>query len=201
MVALEEIGVQYEAIPVNFSDKSSYLSINPSGEVPALRVDDRIYTQNAAILFGLAKRYPQGKLLPVSDDVGFDAALADLIWCSSSLHIMRRQILNPLRFTSGDLEAVRSKGVESWQSALSRIADRLSRGAWWYGDEWSIVDAYVNWSYTGSAEQKIAFLGERLELNRWPVLAEHDERLRSRPSFVRAVDRERSGYENHSPDR
>lgn len=199
MVALEEIGLDYHAIPLNFSDKGAYLSINPNGEVPALRIGDRIYTQNAAILFGLAKRYPQAKLLPEADDLGFDPGLGDLIWCSSSLHIMRRQVLNPVRFTNGDLDSVRSKGAENWQSVLARIAERLSHGAWWYGDEWSIVDVYVNWAYTGATEQGTALIADWLKPDRWPALAEHDARLRSRPSFVRALERERFGYQMDGP--
>jgi glutathione S-transferase len=198
MVALEEIGLDYEAVAVDIVvDKArtmqSYLPINPGGEVPALAFRGRILTQNAAIVHYLAQEFPAARLLPDPRSVGINAALEDLVWCSCTLHILRRQVLNPPRFTVGVLEDVRTRAIENWQRQLERISARLAGGRWWYGDEWSIVDAYIDWSYTGSKELNIDWLEERLGIADRPGLAEHAARLRARPSFMRALERERTG--------
>lgn len=210
LVALEEIGLDYTAVEVGFDRdpeikvSSRYRTINSKGEVPALAYRGRILTQSAAILHFLAAQYPTARLLPDPGTIGINEALEDLVWCSSTLHILRRQVLNPPRFTKGELDGVREKGVESWQQALTTITDRLSKDEWWYGDQWSIVDVYLNWTFSGTRErnadlsgepkeQDIGVIEQKLALAERPVLLDHARRVRSRPSFCRAIEREKTG--------
>src|SRR3981189_2065777 len=75
-IALHEVGVPFEARPLSFKDGSlrapDFLALNPEGKVPVLLVDGRPLTEVAAILFYLAKRFPEAKLLP-RDDLEADA--------------------------------------------------------------------------------------------------------------------------------
>ena len=155
--------------------------------MPTLVIGDQVLTQNAAILHYLNDAFPQAGLLPACrGPVGLNAPLSDLLWCSSTLHILRRQVLNPGRFSATAVEGIRKKGLETWETVLPRIALRLDGQPWWYGDAWSIVDTYLNWSFSG-------LMSGWLDLSRWPALADHEHRVQAQASYVRALNRERDG--------
>ena len=190
MNALEEIGLEYAAKFIDLSKEeqksSAYTAINPNAEVPALIIDGRTLTQNPAILHYLHARHPAADLLPhAGSSVGINEPLENLMWCSNTLHILRRQLIAPARFTAGDLADVRTKGMEGWFKVLPSIEARLANGPWWYGDQWSIVDVYLNWAYSG-------LVAHTLDIANRPVLYEHEQRLHARPSYVRALARERA---------
>jgi len=69
---LEEIGEPYDVKLLKLGDneqnKPDYLSINPMGKVPALKVGDVVITEVAAICAYLADEFPDKKLnIPVGD--------------------------------------------------------------------------------------------------------------------------------------
>mgnify|MGYP001389590111 CR=1 FL=1 len=70
-IALHEIGCAFEAKPLSFAREdmraSEYLAINPEGKVPTLLIDGRPLTEVAAILFYLARRFPDAGLLPAGN--------------------------------------------------------------------------------------------------------------------------------------
>jgi len=63
-IALHEIGVPFEGKPMSFKGNDlrspAYLALNPEGKVPTLIIDGRPLTEVAAILYYLAKRFPDG---------------------------------------------------------------------------------------------------------------------------------------------
>jgi glutathione S-transferase len=187
--ALEEIGAPFEARAVDIfrgeQRAPAYLAVNPKGKVPALQVADQTLTENAAILYYLNSRFQQGGLLPDPAALPLNAGLEDLVWCSSVVHPLVRQIRMPIRYTLGDAEAVKSKGVEEIRPLLGNVAQRIG-GRWWYGDQWSILDVYLYWCYSTAASAG-------LELP--AALVEHGERVRARPSFQRALNREMAAVE------
>jgi glutathione S-transferase len=67
-IALHEIGVAFDGRPMSFKNNDmgspGYLALNPEGKVPSLVIDGRPLTEVAAILFYLAKRFPETELLP-----------------------------------------------------------------------------------------------------------------------------------------
>src|SRR4029453_7525945 len=67
-IALHEVGVPFEARPLSFATneqrEAPFRAINPEGKVPALLIDGRPLTEVAAILFYLARRFPEAALLP-----------------------------------------------------------------------------------------------------------------------------------------
>ena len=187
--ALEEIGLDFDdhAIDLGKLQQRSpdYLAVNPMGRVPALKVGDRLLTENAAILHYLHRSNPGARLLPDEAALPPNQGLQDLVWCASTLHPILRQVRAPQRYTAINLEAVKERGIELMTPILSVIADRLSDGRWWYGASWSILDVYLYWIYSTVA-------GAGVDLSPWPALAQHGVRVRSRSSFQRALAREQN---------
>src|SRR5882757_284765 len=82
-IALHEIGAPFEGRPISLAKReqrtSGYLALNPEGKVPTLLIDGRPLTEVAAILYFLAKSFPQAALLP-HDDVEAQAQV--ISWMS-----------------------------------------------------------------------------------------------------------------------
>jgi glutathione S-transferase len=191
--ALEEIGLAYEDRPVNIfkgeQKLPEYLAVNPKGKVPALLVDARLHTENAAIVYFLHRNHPDAGLLPpAGHGISVNEELEDLVWCSSTVHPMVRQVRMPVRFTLGDTEGVRAHGLQHLPGLLGQIAQRVADGRWWYGERWSILDVYLYWNYS-TAESG------GMDLCPWPAIADHALRVRARASFERALAREYAALE------
>jgi glutathione S-transferase len=123
-IALHEIGVPFESRPLSFARSenrtTAFLAINPEGKVPTLLVDGRPLTEVAAILFYLARRFPEAALLP--DDVGAQAqAVSWMSFLASTVHPARRQGLEHARAAFGVAE--RRLGARAWALEGYSIAD------------------------------------------------------------------------------
>ncbi|MEM7016090.1 MAG: glutathione S-transferase family protein, partial [Pseudomonadota bacterium] len=156
MNALEEAGLEYDDIVINIlkgEQKSpDYLKIHRSGKVPALVFDGKVMTENASILIFLDSLKPEAHLLPKTDDPVAKANMySDLIWCSGTIHPAVRQVRMPVRFTDGDPSGVQEKGREYVHGIIAQVNEQVADGNWWYGEQWSIVDVYLNWLFTTAA--------------------------------------------------
>ena len=173
-IALHEIGVPFECKPMSFSNNDlrspAYLALNPEGKVPTLVIDGRPLTEVAAILYYLAKRFPEAGLLP-RDDIEADAqALSWMSFAASTLHPVRRRGLE------------RAKG--DWG-----IADRrLGNG--WALSRYSIADIHLfrlYWRFANSLKPAPETL---------PHLTAHYARMMARPAVQRTIAIESAiGYE------
>src|SRR5258706_15705964 len=92
-IALHEVGAAFEARPLSFAKKDmrapAYLALNPEGKVPTLLVDGRPLTEVAGILFYLAKKFPEAKLLP-GDIEGEAQAISWMSFIAATLHPARK---------------------------------------------------------------------------------------------------------------
>lgn len=196
MNALEELGLSFNDICVNIraaaQQGAEYLAVNPKGKVPALAIDGRVLTENAAILWTLHGLHPDGGLLPSSQDpLQRHEYLSDLTWCSGTMHPIVRQVRMPKKWTTGEFEGVREDGINKLTKECKSFAERVQGGRWWYGDAWSIIDTYIYWGYSTAAKGGFP-------LETFPALLDHAERVRSRPSFQRVLDRERAALEREN---
>jgi glutathione S-transferase len=71
---------------------------------------------------------------------------------------------------------------------LQDLDRRVAGESWWYGDAWSILDVYLAWIF-GMA------IGGGASAAEYPALLSHQDRVRQRPSFERALKREQTGLE------
>src|ERR1700688_723172 len=94
-IALHEIGVPFEGRPISFRKREhrspDYLALNPEGKVPTLVIDGRPLTEVAAILYYLARRFPDAGLLPRDDMKAEAQALSWMSFIASTLHPARQR--------------------------------------------------------------------------------------------------------------
>jgi glutathione S-transferase len=173
-IALQEIGVPFEARPISFARSEQrtpdFLALNPEGKVPTLLIDGRPLTEVAAILFYLAKRFPDAALLP-RDDIEADA-----------------QALSWMSFIASTLHPARKRGLE-YAEGVYRIADRRLGEGWALG-RYSIVDIHLFRLYWRLANS----LKPAPEV--FPNLTAHYARMMERPAVQRTIEIEAAiGYE------
>lgn len=177
-IALHEIGAPFEGRPVSLARRenrtAAYLALNPEGKVPVLLVDGRPMTEVAAILFYLAKQFPQAGLLP---EGGIEAEAQAISWMS---------------FTAATIHpawAARSRGIDACRTVFG-IADRRLQNRPWVLEGYSIADIHLfrlywrfrNWLDPDPAE--------------FPNLSAHHERMVARPAVKRTLELEAAiGYE------
>ena len=126
-IALHEIGAPFECKPMSFRQNDmralEYLALNPEGKVPTLVVDGRPLTEVAAILFYLARRFPDAGLLP-RDDIETEA-----------------QALSWMSFIASTLHPARQRGLD-YAKQVYGIADRRLGNGWALG-RYSIADIHL----------------------------------------------------------
>jgi len=127
-IALHEIGVPFEGKPMSFKNdlrSPAYLALNAEGKVPTLLVDGRPLTEVAAILYYLAKRFPDAGLLP-RDDIEADAqALSWMSFAASTLHPARTRGLDHAREVWG----IADRRLGSGRSAAIRSPTSICFGS------------------------------------------------------------------------
>jgi glutathione S-transferase len=173
-IALHEIGVAFEGKPMSFNKDDmrspEYLALNPEGKVPTLVIDGRPLTEVAAILFYLARRYPDAGLLPRDDSEAEAQALSWMSFAASTLHPARRYGLDHAR--------------EVWG-----IADRRLGSGWALG-RYSIADIHLFRLYWRLANSL------KPAPETFPNLAAHYARMIARPAVQRTIEVETAiGYE------
>ncbi len=190
-IALEEIGVPFETelvrTGINQQKSPEYLKINPRGKVPALLIDGKPLTENVAILSWLHRTFPEARLLPEpAGDMDVFLQMGDISFFSATVHPIVTRIAMPVKFIDDgplSFDIVRPAGIAAMKPVMQIVEDRLEGQDWWYGDTWSIVDAYLFWAWwriTG-----VGFPGEE-----FPNILAHAARIVERPAVQRAMARE-----------
>jgi glutathione S-transferase len=172
-IALHEIGVPFEGKPMSFKNdlrSPDYLALNPEGKVPTLLIDGRPLTEVAAILYYLAKRFPDAGLLP-SDDIEAEA-----------------QALSWMSFIASTLHRARPRGLE-YANEVYAIADQRLGSGWAVG-RYSIADIHLFRLYWRFANSLKPAPGT------FPHLEAHYARMMARPAVARTIEIESAiGYE------
>jgi glutathione S-transferase len=160
-----------------------YLALNPKAKVPTLVVDREPLTENVAILSWLAGRVPEANLLPRGEDALAKARiLADFAYCASGLHPIVTRLRIPQFFcdTPDGARRVFEMAEAAMRPNFSLIDSRLARQRWWYGDRWSIVDAYINWVW-------FRVTGTEFDTSDFSHFARHDQEMAQRPAVIKAL--------------
>jgi len=174
-IALHEIGTPFESRPVSFKRQETrapaFLAINPEGKVPTLLIDGRALTEVAAILFYLARRFPQSGLLPVSDIEAEAQVISWMSFIASTIHPARRQ------------------GVGRSRDVFAIAEQRLGDREWAIG-RYSIADIHLfrlYWRFVNSVHPAP---------DEFPRLSRHYDRMMARRAVRRTCEIEEAiGYD------
>jgi glutathione S-transferase len=163
-------------------DGTDFATINPMGQVPALRTDaGDVLTENAVVLLHIADSFPASELAPPD---GIDRLRLGQ-WLSFIATELHKLVFIPLldrTSNDGAKEFARSK----IERRFGRVNEHLA-GRDFLLDRFTVADAYLvtvlNWAgFSGVA------------LAPWPALRDYEERMRARPSVARAMAEELAMY-------
>ena len=167
-IALHEVGAPFEGRRLSIPDKETrtpeYLALNPAGKVPTLLIDGHVLTEVAAILFYLARRFPEAKLLPPDTDVERQA-----------------QVISWMSYVASGLHPVWSKGLDLAMPAFEVADKRLGDSEWAVG-AYSIADIHLfrlYWRLAGANELPAGSL---------PNLKRHHDQMMQRPAVIRTLE-------------
>lgn len=188
-ICLEEAGQDFETVVIRFmrgEHKSpEFKQLNPKGKVPTLVIDGEALTENVAIIGYLNERFPEAQLMPdTSDALARARQIADLCFCSATLHPIVTRIRMPQFFASENAaQSVWEKACSAMPEFFELIENRLAGQPWWYGEQWSAMDAYLYWVFWRVE-------GADFDVTAFPRFKDHSNRMQARPAVQRAWRRE-----------
>ena len=187
-IALEELGLQYKAIPVDIGAgdqfKPEFLKITPNHRIPALvdpdGPDGKPFTlfESAAILIYLSEK-TGGRLIP-KDPVGRYKCLEWIMFQMGGIGPMFGQWNH---FGAYAKEKI-PYAIERYTNEVARLSrvlnHRLEETHWLAGDEYSMADI-ITFPWIRGAERRNIDLADYPSVKRW-----HDE-MAARPAVQRGV--------------
>lgn len=179
-LALEEMGLAYEAMPVDTrkgeQHAPAFLRINPNAKVPAI-VDggETVFDSNAILLY-LAEK--TGQFLPGEKGQG----LSWLMFIASGLGPFSGQCVHFRMAAPEPKEYALNRYVYEAQRHWGIIEQRLAGREWMVGNAYSIVDmALWGWS------RLVPFVLGEEQARQYPNVARHREAINARPAAQKAL--------------
>jgi glutathione S-transferase len=183
-IVLLEAGLAHTMVKIDSKTKKTesgadYLAVNSKGAVPALQLDDgRVLTEGPAIVQYLADLKPESGLAPRAGTFERYQLMEILNFITSEVHKSFSPLFNPASSAELKETAVTNLGKKfDWLSGF------LGTKPFLLGNTFTVADAYLftvlNW--TGHV---------KIDLNKWPVLAEFKARIAKRPKVIEAMKAE-----------
>ncbi|MVO16354.1 glutathione S-transferase family protein [Parasedimentitalea huanghaiensis] len=147
-IALQEAGLEHEAIKIDFSkneqSSSGYAQINPKGRVPALVVDGGILTETGALLEYIADLAPQSGLRP-SDPLMASRMREVMFYLASTMHVAHAHKMRGHRWADNPAshKDMAAKVPQTMSDCCAYITSNGLRGPFVLGDELSLADCYL----------------------------------------------------------
>lgn len=188
-VGLLEAGAEFTPRHISLAKsehlRADYRKINPHAQVPALKIGDRVLTENVAILPWIAKTWPEADLLPLADPDEESRTLSYLGWLSSSVHTAFGPLFHPERYVDGS-EAKRELARHARQHVQDHFAEidaHLKDKEYSLG-RFSLADIYLFAFYGWGANYL------KLDMAQYPHFTALYQRLLQRPSVQRMQEAE-----------
>src|SRR5216684_756352 len=179
-----EAGIPIELEKVDLSKHKTeggqdYLTVNPKGYVPALRLDDgSILTEGPAIVQYLADQKPASGLAPAAGTIDRYRLQEWLTFIGTEIHKAFSPLFNPA--SSDD---VKNTAKTSINKRLAWLNDQLAGRQYLMGGKFTVADAYaftiVNWTN---------FVG--IDLKPYPNVGAYMGRVAARPKVQETLKAE-----------
>ncbi len=180
-IVAQEAGIPLTLVKVDTqakktADGGDYLAINPKGYVPALQLDNgEVLTEGPAIVQYLADSKPDAKLVPASGSFERYRVQEMLGYINSEIH----KSYSPL-FRPNTPPETRKDREEYLQKRYSLIEQRLAKGPYLFGEQFTVADSYLfvvtNWANI-----------VKLDLSAFPNLLAFQARVAARPAVQAAM--------------
>ncbi|AUQ60071.1 putative glutathione S-transferase [Phaeobacter inhibens] len=147
-IALEEAGLDYEPIRIDFAAKEqlgdAYAQINPKGRVPALVVDGGILTETGALLEFVADVAPDAGLRP-KDPVLLARMREVMFYLASTMHVNHAHKLRGSRWATdrSSWKDMQKMVPQTMAASCDYICQSGLRGPLVLGDTLSLADCYL----------------------------------------------------------
>jgi len=187
-IALEEAGLPYEAIKVDFktAEQTSpiYLAVNPKGRVPALATSDgTVLTETGALLDYVAALSPSAQLVP-SDPSEAAKMRGVMYYLASTMHVAHAHKLRGSRWADqpSSFEDMAAKVPETMTACAAFVEAECLAGDYVLGDDFSLADPYLfvvcNW-----------LSGDGVNVEDFPTIQGFMARMEARPSVQSVRER------------
>jgi glutathione S-transferase len=150
-IVAQEAGIPLTLVKVDtaskkLADGGDYWAVNPKGYVPALELDNgELLTEGPAIVQYLADRNPEAKLVPAAGTLERYRVQEMLGYINSEIHKTYSPLFRPT--TSPELRKDRE---EYLRKRYQLIEQRLAKGPYLFGEQFTVADAYLftvtNWA-------------------------------------------------------
>lgn len=149
-VMCEELGVDYERIPVDMKagehTADAYLRINPTGQVPAMILDDgTVVTESAAMVLLLGEREPGRGLVPPPGERGHAQCLRWLLFLATSVYGAFTGVYHSDRLTTEPAHEpeVRAASLQRLDRLFAMAGDAIEGDPWFLRGGYSALDIYL----------------------------------------------------------
>jgi glutathione S-transferase len=148
-IVLEWIGAPYdiEVMTRGANTSAAYLAVNPSGQVPALQLNEgRVLTEAAAILTYLSDVTPEANLGNGGSDPITRYELAQLLsYLTGEVHVAFKPYFSPQRFLSDETQfkALQTQAFAVLTPMLDVLEKRLGNANFILNDRRSVADPYL----------------------------------------------------------
>jgi glutathione S-transferase len=184
---MEEMGMTYEKIAIDMAANEhrteAYLAQNPTGQVPALKLDDgQIMGESAAIVLFLGEQHPEGKLVPLPGDQKRPAFLFWLMYMATSGYMTFGRSCHPERHTTDQdsLDPVRLAAEAQIDHFFDTLEGAVAGDPYFLPSEFSALDIYLTMLTTWHADKTALF-----ENN--PKIAKLCAAVEARPAYQRVM--------------
>jgi glutathione S-transferase len=184
-IALYEAGIEADFHQVELATKRTkagvdYLTINPKGQVPALRTEDgTIITEGPAVLQYVADLKPESGLAP---PVGSPERTMLHQWLNYIATEIHKAVFYAM-FNPATPPEMKVFARASLPAKYDYLSSHLGKRAFLVGDRFTVADAYLvttlGWAMAAS-----------IDLSPWPVLTGYRDRMTQRPAVGRAIAEE-----------
>lgn len=146
MLALEELGLEYEAVDMlprsEQTQSSEYRALNPTGKIPTLVDGDLVLFETQAILYYLARQYGNGRLW--ADNPADEAdILRWSLFVSNQMEVPALDMLIQFKFNKDNPDqSVIERASGELNRFLPTLEQQLQGREWISGDHFSIADIH-----------------------------------------------------------
>lgn len=184
-IVLNELGLAFKDEEVDLKAKKTkseenYLTINPKGAVPALRLDNGdLLTENQIILQYLVDSTPEQKLLAPVGDIKRYHTLEWVNYVATELHKTVGMFFYP-----NLNEETKSIFMSVIHARLSYVNEHLAKGPYLMGGHFTLPDAYLfvilRWAYYF-----------KMDLSTYKHLEQFMQVVAERPAVVTSLQQEK----------